>query len=71
MLTTRSRRGLYAEARIGGIVIVWASEPCAGLLWWILKAYCTAALAQGMNELTIFYRARKIRDGVIQSMDLA
>jgi len=69
--TTRSKLGLYAEARIAGTVIVWASEPGPGLLWWVLRAYCAAAMQMGMTELTIFYMARRIVDGEIEPKDLA
>ena len=67
--TTKSR-GFYAEALIGGIVIVWASEPCPGLLWYVIQAYAAAAAMQNMDELEIFYRSRRIVNGTIEPMDL-
>lgn len=51
-------------------VAVFASEPCEGLFYYVLKAFAGIAAHQKLSEVTVYYRSRKIRDGVIAPIDL-
>jgi hypothetical protein len=71
-------RGLYAEVRfpkplIPGrheYVAVYSVEAEKGMFAHLVKAFAAIAEAQGLTEIEISYRSRKIRNGVMEPIDL-
>ena len=77
---TKNRWGIYSEcrfpkpllaARPNDHVAVWCAYPCPNMAHYMIGAFAAIAIQQQVSELHIFYRARRIKNDVIQSIDLA